>query len=68
MCVPVAAKAKSQENSQDPYATAEFETAPAVDAADLTYRTIPFEDFTVPAEWVVGQFEITALSANVMNS
>jgi Domain of unknown function (DUF4410) len=51
MCVPVAAKDKPQKGSQDPYATAEYETAPAVNAADLAYRTILFEDFTVPAEW-----------------
>lgn len=51
LCVPVAAKEKRQKDSRDPYATAEYETAPAVDAADLAYRTILFEDFTVPAEW-----------------
>lgn len=49
MCVSVAAKEKR--NSQDPYATAEYETAPAVNAEDLAYRTILFEDFIVPAEW-----------------
>jgi len=48
---PVAAKDKSKKDSQDPYATAERETAPPVNAADLAYRTILFEDFTVPAEW-----------------
>ena len=51
MCVPVAATDKAQ-NPQDPYATAEnYDKAPAVNAADLAYRTILFEDFTVPAEW-----------------
>src|ERR1019366_3212861 len=51
MCVPVASKDKPQKGSQDPYATAEYETAPVVNAADLAYRTILFEDFTVPAQW-----------------
>ena len=51
MCVSVAAKEKRQKNSQDPYATAEYETAPAVNPADLAYRTILFEDFIVPPEW-----------------
>jgi hypothetical protein len=51
MYVPAAAKDKSKRDSQDPYATAEHETAPPVNAADLAYRTILFEDFTVPAEW-----------------
>jgi len=52
MCVSAAAKEKHQKNSQDPYVTAEnYETAPAVNAADLAYRTILFEDFTVPPEW-----------------
>ncbi len=52
MCVPVASKDKPQKGSQDPYVTAEnYEKAPAVDAADLAYRAILFEDFTVPAEW-----------------
>lgn len=51
MCAPVAAKDKSKRDSQDPYATAENETAPPVNAADLAYRTILFEDFTIPAEW-----------------
>ncbi len=50
MCVPVTAKDKPPKDSRDPYATAESETAPAVDAADLAYRAILFEDFTVPAE------------------
>ena len=45
------AKKKAKGNSQDPYATAEFETAPAVNAADLAYRAILFEEFTIPAEW-----------------
>jgi Domain of unknown function (DUF4410) len=49
MCVSVAAKEKR--DPRDPYATAEYETAPAVNAEDLAYRTILFEDFIVPAEW-----------------
>ncbi len=51
MYVPVAAKEKSKRDPQDPYATAEHESAPPLQAADLAYRTILFEDFTVPAEW-----------------
>jgi hypothetical protein len=52
MCVPVAAKDKSPKNPLDPYVTAEnYKTAPPVNAADLAYRTILFEDFIVPAEW-----------------
>jgi hypothetical protein len=51
LCVSVAAKEKHNKNPQDPYVTAELETAPAVNAADLAYRTILFEAFTVPAEW-----------------
>ena len=51
MYAPVAAKEKSKRDSQDPYATAEHESAPPINAADLAYRTILFEDFTVPAEW-----------------
>ena len=52
MCVSSAAKDKRQKDSRDPYATAEnYETAPAVNAADLAYRTILFDDFTVPPEW-----------------
>jgi len=51
MCAPVAAKDKANRDSQDPYATAEHETAPPVNAADLAYRTMLFEDFTVPAQW-----------------
>ena len=52
MCVPVAAREKRQKDSQDPYVTAEnYQTAPAVNAADLAYRTILFEDFIVPPEW-----------------
>lgn len=45
------AKKKQVVNSQDPYATAEFDTAPAVSAADLAYRAVLFEDFTIPAQW-----------------
>lgn len=52
LCVAVAAKDKSPRNPEDPYATAEnYKTAPAVNAADLAYRAILFEDFIVPAEW-----------------
>lgn len=51
MCAAAAAKDKSKRDSRDPYATAELETAPPVNAADLAYRTILFEDFTVPAQW-----------------
>jgi hypothetical protein len=51
MCAPVAAKDKAKRDSQDPYATAEHETAPPVNAANLAYRTMLFEDFTVPAQW-----------------
>lgn len=50
LSVSVFAK-KKPTNPQDPYATAEMETPPAVNAADLAYRTILFEDFIVPAEW-----------------
>ncbi len=50
MCVPLsAAKKKTQTNSQDPYATAELDTLPAVTADDLAYRTILFDDFVVPS-------------------
>jgi hypothetical protein len=51
MCLPSVAKNKVQKNQQDPYVTAEYETAPAVDAAALEYRTILFEDCVVPPEW-----------------
>ncbi len=51
MCVPVAAKIKYEKGSQDPYATAENQTPPAVNAADLAYRAVLFEDFAVPLEW-----------------
>ena len=51
MYVPLAAKDRSKRDPRDPYATAEYETAPPVNAADLAYRTILFENFTVPAEW-----------------
>jgi hypothetical protein len=49
-CVPLSAK-KTKTNSQDPYATAENETPPSVNPADLAYRTILFEDFAVPPEY-----------------
>jgi hypothetical protein len=45
------AKDKQQKNPQDPYVTAELETPPAVNAADLAYRAILFEEFVVPTEW-----------------
>jgi hypothetical protein len=50
-CIPVSAKEKNPKNAQDPYATAESETPPPVNAADLAYRTILFDDFVVPAEY-----------------
>ena len=51
-CLPLSAQKKKQKtNSQDPYATAESETAPSVSAADLAYRAILFDDFVVPAQW-----------------
>jgi hypothetical protein len=49
--VSISAKDKAKKNPQDPYATAELETPPAVNAADLAYHAIVFEDFVVPAEW-----------------
>ena len=52
MCTPLwAGKKKTNSNSQDPYATAENETAPPVNAADLAYKAILFDEFTVPAEY-----------------
>src|SRR5579864_10990 len=51
MYVPLAAKDRSKRDPRDPYATAEQDSAPPVQAGDLAYRTILFEDFTVPAEW-----------------
>src|SRR5690242_9682056 len=52
ICLPAfAAKDKKPKNSQDPYATAELETAPAVNAADLAYRAVIFDEFTIPSEW-----------------
>jgi hypothetical protein len=51
VCAPVLAKDKEKGNPQGPYATAENETAPAVNAADLAYRSILFEEFSVPAEY-----------------
>jgi len=48
-CVPVSAKSK--EHPQGPYATAENETAPAVNSGDLAYHSILFEEFSVPAEY-----------------
>jgi len=49
-CAPLCA-AKKTKNPQDPYATAEQQTAPPVNADDLAYRTILFTDFVVPAQW-----------------
>jgi hypothetical protein len=46
-----AAKKKPKGNPQDPYATAELEKAPPVNAADLAYKTILFEQFVIPGEW-----------------
>ena len=51
VCVPVSAKGKERSSPQGPYATAENETAPAVNAADLAYHSILFEEFSVPAEY-----------------
>jgi hypothetical protein len=52
MCAPLpAAKKTETPNSQDPYKTAEYETLPGVNADDLAYRAIVFEDFVIPAEW-----------------
>jgi hypothetical protein len=52
LCVPLlAAKKKTETNSQDPYATAEHETLPAVNAEDLAYRAIVLQDFVIPSEW-----------------
>ena len=51
MCAPATAKNKVQKNPQDPYVTAEYEIAPAVDVAALEYRSILFENCTVPPEW-----------------
>lgn len=52
ICGPLAhARSKKTTDSRDPYATAEYETAPAVKAEDLAYRVILFEGFTIPAEW-----------------
>jgi hypothetical protein len=49
---PLGATAKKPKaNSQDPYATAELETAPAVNAADLASRVVLLDKFTIPAEW-----------------
>jgi hypothetical protein len=48
---PVFGKDKKKTNSQDPYATAELETPPPVNAGDLAFRAVVFEDFTIPSEW-----------------
>jgi len=50
-CAPASAGKKTKTDSQDPYATAENETPPSVKADDLAYRTILFDDFSVPAEY-----------------
>jgi hypothetical protein len=49
--LPAAKKAKTETNSQDPYATAEHDTLAPVSADDLAYRAVVFQDFVVPAEW-----------------
>ena len=49
--LPAQKKKTKGGNPQDPYSTAESETAPAVAEADLGYRTILFEDFVVPSQW-----------------
>lgn len=46
-----AGKKKSETDPHDPYATAEEKTAPPVNAADLAYRAVLFEDFVVPPQW-----------------
>jgi len=46
-----AGKKKKPEETQGPYVTAEQETPPAVNAADLAYRGILFESCTIPAKW-----------------
>ena len=51
VCIPASAKGKEPSNPHGPYATAENETAPAVNAADLAYHSILFEEFSVPAEY-----------------
>ncbi len=50
-CLCAAKDKKQPKNPNDPYATAELETAPAVNPADLAYRAVLFEDFTIPQEW-----------------
>ena len=51
LCTLLSAAKKEKLNPQDPYATAENETPPSVNAADLAFRTILFDDFSVPAEY-----------------
>ena len=46
-----AAKKKNQGDPRLPYASAELATAPVVNAADLAYRAILFEDVVVPEKW-----------------
>jgi uncharacterized protein DUF4410 len=48
---PASAGKKTRMDLRDPYATAENETPPSVKADDLAYRTILFDDFSVPAEY-----------------
>jgi hypothetical protein len=42
---------KGKANSQEPYATAEFESAPAVSSGDLAYRIILFDEIKIPQEY-----------------
>lgn len=52
MCaVAHAKKSKNPRNPRDPYVTAEYDKAPVVNADDLAYRVILFEDFTIPDKW-----------------
>jgi hypothetical protein len=52
ICAPLAhARSKTPANPRDPYATAEYDTAPAVKADDLAYRVILFDNFTIPDKW-----------------
>ncbi len=50
-CAPASAGKKTKTDPHDPYATAENETPPGVKSDDLAYRTILFDDFSVPAEY-----------------
>jgi hypothetical protein len=49
--MPLFAAKKVKTDPRHPYATAELAAAPTVNASDLEYRAILFEDFTVPEKW-----------------